>query len=372
MNGKQISLGTFDEEIEAGRVYDTFVLLHYGINAKTNGLVYYEDIKDIDVNALIKTRKKKDSNLPMYIYHIEDYFHVSISYKIKRYRKTVSTLELAKDQLKEFQDIIEKIKKEENNVHFKQEILRNENGDAIIPVKNKDCIIVDHLIISDNRWHDCMQYSWSKIKQYFATTIEGKTRKIHHYIMGISGDEILVDHIDHNPKNNKDDNLRLSNSVNNNHNRTKKPNASSKYFGVSFNKQRNKFYASIKKEGKYYKLGSFENEITAALAYNIKAKELYCDFANLNKIEEEIINEEDNLRLLRVINGDKSKIKKSNCSSKYFGVSYHKRHGKFLASIKKDGKQQHIGSFENEIEAALAYNKKAIELYGENANLNNI
>jgi hypothetical protein len=97
------------------------------------------------------------------------------------------------------------------------------------------------------------------------------------------------------------------------------------------------------------------------------------DFANLNKIEEEeIINEEDNLRLSRVINSDKSKIKKSNCSSKYFGVSYHKRHGKFLASIKKDGKQQHIGSFENEIEAALAYNKKAIELYGENANLNNI
>ena len=137
-----------------------------------------------------------------------------------------------------------------------------------------------------------MKYMWSKTKNYFRATIEGKTRKIHHYIMGISGDEILVDHIDHNPKNNKDDNLRLSNSVNNNHNRTKKPNASSKYFGVSFNKQRNKFYTSIKKEGKDYHMGSFENEIAAALAYNIKAKELYGDFANLNKIEEEeIINE---------------------------------------------------------------------------------
>jgi hypothetical protein len=117
-------------------------------------------------------------------------------------------------------------------------------------------------------------------------------------------------------------------------------------------------------------MGRFENEIAAALAYNIKAKELYGDFANLNKIEEEeIINEEDNLL---VVNGDKSKIKKSNCSSKYFGVSYHKRHGKFLASIKKNGKLCHLGCFENEIEAALAYNKKAVELYGENANLNNI
>ena len=51
-------------------------------------------------------------------------------------------------------------------------------------------------------------------------------------------------------------------------------------------------------------------------------------------------------------------MKKTNCSSKYFGVSFHKRHGKFLASIRKDGKLKHIGSFENEIEAALEYNKK--------------
>jgi hypothetical protein len=188
-------------------------------------------------------------------------------------------------------------------------------------------------------------------------------------------EDILVDHIDHDPKNNKDDNLRLSNSVNNNHNRTKKPNTSSNYLGVSYQKSRNKFRASIRKDGQTYNLGIFKDAKTAALSYNIKAKELYGEFANLNKFDDDnddniIIDEEDNLRLLRVVNNDKSKMKKPNCSSKYFGVSFHKRHGKFLASIRKDGKLKHIGSFENEIEAALAYNKKALEFYGEKANLN--
>jgi hypothetical protein len=66
----------------------------------------------------------------------------------------------------------------------------------------------------------------------------------------------------------------------------KKSNCSSNYLGVSFNKSRNKFYASIRKEYKTYYLGSFENEIDAALAYNIKAKELYGEFANLNNVDE--------------------------------------------------------------------------------------
>jgi hypothetical protein len=41
-----------------------------------------------------------------------------------------------------------------------------------------------------------------------------------------------------------------------------------------------------------------------------------------------------------------------------------------MARISKDGITYFAGRFENEIEAAKAYNKKAIELYGENANLN--
>jgi hypothetical protein len=67
---------------------------------------------------------------------------------------------------------------------------------------------------------------------------------------------------------------------------------------------------------------------------------------------------------------NKSKIKK--CSSKYKGVSWNKRLNKWRAKITKDGKNTNIGLFSHESEAALAYNEKAKELFGEYAYLNKI
>jgi hypothetical protein len=61
-----------------------------------------------------------------------------------------------------------------------------------------------------------------------------------------------------------------------------------------------------------------------------------------------------------------------NSSSIYKGVSWAKKSGKWSANIQKDGKYQHLGLFTNEIEAALAYNEAAEELFGEFANLNQI
>ena len=57
-----------------------------------------------------------------------------------------------------------------------------------------------------------------------------------------------------------------------------------------------------------------------------------------------------------------------NTTSKYKGVCYDKGH--FKATIKKDGKSRHIGSFKTEFEAALAYDIMAKELFGEFACLN--
>lgn len=59
-----------------------------------------------------------------------------------------------------------------------------------------------------------------------------------------------------------------------------------------------------------------------------------------------------------------------NTTSRYKGVYLQKKSGKWLSAIKKDGKKFFIGSFIFENEAALAYNKKAVELFGEYANLN--
>lgn len=52
-----------------------------------------------------------------------------------------------------------------------------------------------------------------------------------------------------------------------------------------------------------------------------------------------------------------------NSKSKYKGVTWH--NGKWRARITHQKKQIHIGHFKSEIDAAMAYDKKASELFGE-------
>lgn len=57
-------------------------------------------------------------------------------------------------------------------------------------------------------------------------------------------------------------------------------------------------------------------------------------------------------------------------SSKYKGVAWHKREKKWMAQIKVNNKQTHLGYFNLEVEAGRAYDKKAKELHGEFVRLN--
>ena len=72
-----------------------------------------------------------------------------------------------------------------------------------------------------------------------------------------------------------------------------------------------------------------------------------------------------NSKKQQLINGKK-------CSSIYKGVSWNKQRCKWEASINFQGKKFHLGYFINEIETAKAYNKAAIESFGEFALLNDV
>jgi hypothetical protein len=56
--------------------------------------------------------------------------------------------------------------------------------------------------------------------------------------------------------------------------------------------------------------------------------------------------------------------------SKYKGVRYEKRTRKWIAEITHKGKRHHLGSFDSEIDAAHAYDRKARECFGPFARLN--
>ena len=78
------------------------------------------------------------------------------------------------------------------------------------------------------------------------------------------GYDIVCDHIDNNPLNNRVDNLQLINQRNN---CSKRLNGTSQYIGVYWVKSNKNWRAMIRIKGKKKHLGVFDSEIEASKAY---------------------------------------------------------------------------------------------------------
>lgn len=84
-------------------------------------------------------------------------------------------------------------------------------------------------------------------------------------------------------------------------------------------------------------------------------------------------NRRSNLRICtRAQNSMNSSKKYKKKTATHKGVHWNKQKKKWKAEIRINYKKQHLGFYLTQEEAALAYNKKAIELFGEFARLNKI
>jgi hypothetical protein len=92
----------------------------------------------------------------------------------------------------------------------------------------------------------------------------------------------IVDHENGDSLDNRRANLRFATHAQNSSNRHKKPNTSSRYIGVAFEKRTKRWTATIKRNGKIYWGGRFDNEIDAAKARDKLAKKYHGKFARLN------------------------------------------------------------------------------------------
>ena len=83
-------------------------------------------------------------------------------------------------------------------------------------------------------------------------------------------------------------------------------------------------------------------------------------------------NQKNNLRNATISQNNQNSRSRKNSTSKYLGVAFFKATKKWHSQISVNKKLKHIGFFNTEVEAALAYNKMASKFYGEYANLNKI
>lgn len=162
----------------------------------------------------------------------------------------------------------------------------------------------------------------------------------------------ITDHINRIRLDNRRSNLRSANGRQNsaNQGKGKGVNISSPLKGVSYHPSTRLWRARAGdgSETTYHK-----TEQQAALDYNRMATELFGEFAALNVLPE----------------GIKPTVRKPK-SSQYRGVHWHNGKKRWRAVIDPAGKGIHLGSFRNEIDAAIRYNEAAKLHFGDRAKLN--
>ena len=215
-------------------------------------------------------------------------------------------------------------------------------------------------IVDDEDFDWLNQWKWhaSTGEYAYATTnsrLKGvhKQVRMHRLIMGAVGPEV-VDHISHNTMDNRRVNLRICTKAQNNYNKKPRETESSIFKGVVFDKRSKKFGAEICFNDKRTWLGTYNSELEAARAYDAIAVKLFGEYAktNFNDIDQSAHH------------------KKRVSRSSFRGVGWHAKTSRWRSYISPGGSQKHIGLFDSEIEAAMAYDVEAKKIYKDQAKLN--
>ncbi|UCD51637.1 MAG: HNH endonuclease [Phycisphaerales bacterium] len=129
------------------------------------------------------------------------------------------------------------------------------------------------------------QYNWRFYNGYAARQQGRKTIYMHRQIMD-PPQGMMVDHVNRNKLDNRCANLRVCTRRENILNQAGKRTSRSRFKGVEYRKGRDKCVARIRFNGQRLWLGTFDDEVEAARAYDRAAVECFGEFAHLNFPEE--------------------------------------------------------------------------------------
>jgi hypothetical protein len=150
-------------------------------------------------------------------------------------------------------------------------------------------------VLYDDEDHDKIKnYNWHVEKRSKGSSLIYAASKVYkngrqstlymHRLITNCPDNKIVDHINHDTLDNRKCNLRVCSNQENSMNRKSNKNSSSRFKGVCWKKREKKWISQINANNKNTCLGYFENEIDAAIAYNVSAKCLFGEFAHLNEV----------------------------------------------------------------------------------------
>jgi hypothetical protein len=251
----------------------------------------------------------------------------------------------------------------------------------IIRTKSKHSLEIK---VDENTYNEMNAYIWMNKKKgniyTIYTVIDGKEKSLSNILYNTSQNQIVI-HLDNDQYNYCKSNIKILSRQEYAHLYIKfhMKNRSSEYNNVNFDSTQQKWHTKIIKDNKVVYDQYFEFEDEAALVADYISSDIYGENTQFNfdtfSIE---VRKRKYLKILEKYGSTRKEIKSRSTQgrsrvsgkSKYVGVGYDERREKWFARVKYNGKGYWCGYHLIEVDAAIAYNSKALELYGEDARLN--
>jgi hypothetical protein len=157
-------------------------------------------------------------------------------------------------------------------VNATAEIILNDGSNVVIDADDME-------LLGKHSWYA----HYIKGSCYAQTSTRGRAVSMSRLIMN-EPVGMEVDHVNHDTRDNRKENLRICSHRQNMMNQAKQKGRSSQFKGVSWNKGRKLWKAYIWGDNRQELLGYFVREEDAASVYDKKAQELFWTYAQLNGV----------------------------------------------------------------------------------------